>query len=61
MLILTPPVGIRLSAEITGTAAAFVAGEGSVLIHEERLGAERVAVSLEPSLMGLAVTVRRAR
>src|ERR1017187_3501423 len=61
VLILESLRSTALTAEIASAAAAFVAGKGAVLVHEQRLGAERIAEALESPLMELAVSVRRAR
>src|ERR1039457_795576 len=61
MLVLQNPVGVPSPAELAATAPALVARQGPMLIHEARLRAEWVAVTFESALMGLAVTVRRAR
>jgi hypothetical protein len=59
-LILPASICFRLSAEVAA-AAVLVAGDRAVLLTQEWLAAERIAVELKASLVGIAVPCRRSR
>ena len=61
MRVLPPPVGDGLSAALTTAAAFHVAGPRTVLLAEQRPGAERVPVAIEGELVDVAVPLRRSR
>jgi hypothetical protein len=60
VLILPVPIRLRLAAEIATAAAILIAGDRAVLLTQEPLAAERVAVELEASLVRIAVPPRRS-
>jgi hypothetical protein len=55
-LVLGLPHGrARLPAEVTPAASLLVAGPRAVLLFEEDMAAERIAVAVEAALVGEAV------
>jgi hypothetical protein len=58
-LILPASICFRLSAKVAA-AAVLVAGDRAVLLTQESLAAERVAVEVEAALVRIAVPPRRS-
>jgi hypothetical protein len=60
VLILAPPVRIRLAAEVAATATAvLIAADRAVLVQEEWGRAERIPITLEAALVSMALPHRR--
>lgn len=59
MLVLSAPIRFRLAADVA-TASVLVAGVRAVLVTQEWLAADWIAVQLEAALVGVAVPPRRS-
>jgi hypothetical protein len=58
VLVLQTPIRIGLPTEVTATPSLVVAGKRPMVIREPQFAAQRVAIAVESTLVGGAVSPR---